>query len=100
MNYDLVNELRDAGFPQGGKGSWTYPTDNLITRSRDRVYVPTLSELIEACGEEFGKLEFTKGMAQAWSAVSFNRQISNTVMLGDTPKEAVARLWLALNSKV
>jgi hypothetical protein len=43
----------DAGFPQIGKGSLIGPPNKLVWRSGDRVYVPTLDELIEACGMNF-----------------------------------------------
>ena len=55
MKYELAKALKDAGFPQSGKGTWTYHPDNLVTRYSDRVYDPTLSELIDACGDQ----EFT-----------------------------------------
>ena len=57
MDYDLAESLMDAGFPQIGKGSLIGPLDKLVWRSGDRVYAPTLEELIEACGENFGSLD-------------------------------------------
>ena len=57
MEYDLANKLKDAGFPQGGTGQWTLPPDSIVARYTDRVYVPTLSELIEACAADFEKLQ-------------------------------------------
>ena len=61
MDYDLAESLMDAGFPQLGKGSLIGPLNKLVWRSGDRVYVPTLEELIEACGESFGSLEKQNG---------------------------------------
>lgn len=94
MNYELAKELEDAGFPQGGEGRWTFPPNNLVTRARDRVYVPTLEELIEACGNSF-KLErldlYEK--PSSWKAETFFDRGE-----GSTPVESVARLWLALNA--
>jgi hypothetical protein len=49
MIYELAKQLKDAGFAQGGKGAWIVSPDNLVSRHEDRVYVPTLEELIEAC---------------------------------------------------
>ena len=57
MDYELAKSLMDAGFPQIGKGSLIGSLDKLVWRSGDRVYVPTLEELIEACGENFGSLD-------------------------------------------
>ena len=90
MDYDLAESLMDAGFPQIGKGSLIGPMNKLVWRSGDRVYVPTLEELIEACGDGFESLE--RGM---------NTWFCNDTFLydGTTPVEAVARLWLALNRK-
>ena len=51
MDYDLAESLMDAGFPQIGKGRLIGPLNKLVWRSGDRVYVPTLEELIEACGK-------------------------------------------------
>src|SRR5258708_5955014 len=96
MRYDLAKELSDAGLPQGGKGAWTYPPDSLLARSRNRVYVPTLSELVEACGDF--NLKIRPHRAVASKLMKGNSQITKTE--GDTPEEAVARLWLALNRKV
>ena len=97
MNYKLAKELYDVGFPQGGKGSWILPLDNIVARRTDRVYVPTLLELIDACGERFGYLKrgedehrSTFWIASTWDATAEN---------GSTPEEAVARLWLALNNR-
>jgi hypothetical protein len=89
-----------AGFPQGGAGLWTFPPNNLVARSSDRVDVPTLSELIDACADNFEQLEkvvndlgaFEAG--HKWQAVA---QFNHTC--GATPEEAVARLWLTLNRK-
>ena len=57
MDYELAKSLMDAGFPQIGKGSSIGSLDKLVWRSGDRVYVPTLEELIDACGENFGSLD-------------------------------------------
>ena len=56
MDYELAKSLMDAEFPQIGKGSLIGSLDKLVWRSGDRVYVPTLEELIEACGENFVSL--------------------------------------------
>ena len=47
MNYELARRLKDAGFPQGGKGNWVLPPESIVVRHSDRVYVPSLEEIIE-----------------------------------------------------
>ncbi len=105
MNYDLAKELMDAGFPQGGKGSWTHPRDAIVIRSHDRVYAPTLEELIEACGNKFGALYTSFDRKNPWAASNQKPELIDWQNLqsihvnGATPTEAVARLWLALNAR-
>lgn len=48
MNYELAKQLKDAGFPVGRDGYFDYID---VTLEDDKLYIPTLSELIEACGE-------------------------------------------------
>ena len=94
MEYSVAKELHDAGFPQGGKGTWVYPLDALRTRPSDRIYAPTLEELIEACGGAFGSLE--RMSYGVWYAVSMGKDYS---VSGPGSAVAVARLWLVLNKK-
>lgn len=58
----------------------------------DTLYFPSLSELIEACGEGYFALERSQ---LGWQA---SRGLED-VIVGPykTPEEAVARLWLSLN---
>ena len=98
MNYDLGKQLRDAGFPQGGKGAWAFPPDAVLARTNDRVYLPTLSDLIEACGNVFHALRRSAhGRWQAFSAT--DREGVMEIGVGDTPDDAVARVWLTLRTK-
>lgn len=46
MKHKLAKDLKDAGFPQSGKGT-TY----VDLSSKDSFYVPTLEELLGACVE-------------------------------------------------
>lgn len=102
MNYELAKKLKDAGFPQGGRGwvfnlvddgpeydeVWTtveYPT--IQTRAA------TLSELIAACGADFNMLIRVDN--EDWYAGNY----TDIKKDGTTPEEAVANLWLALNEK-
>jgi hypothetical protein len=92
MIYELAVKLREAGFPQGGNGTWAFPPDAIVVRRADRVYVPTLSELLDACGDESFKLCHDTG---GWHV--------ETTASGDSQRyasadEAVAFLWLALQT--
>lgn len=84
MKYELAKKLKEAGFPQKSpnreKDEWLY-------------YEPTLSELIEACGVEFNSLV---KFGSYWSASANDFELNGK---GSTPEEAVANLWLVLNSK-
>jgi hypothetical protein len=93
MNYELAVQLRDAGFPQSGEGRRIGAPTAFVWRARDLVYVPTLEELIAACGDEFGELaRLPDGNFEAVARGGGLRQ------RGKSPSEATARLWLALNS--
>jgi hypothetical protein len=57
MDYELAKELKDAGWGYFSNGEWI------------NEHIPTLSELIEACGEKFGTLGGSKErgfVAVAW----------------------------------
>jgi hypothetical protein len=124
MTYELAQQLKDAGFPQPdfehdcGESSLAYGKEGKLLRGDDKCsywpgkpvyYFPTLSELIEACGDNFGALikdtigyyaltpEGLKLHIMIESRQGLPAFIDPT--LYDTPKEAVARVWLLLNSK-
>lgn len=103
MEYLLAKELKDAGFPQnidiGGKNYdqygqlWVASLQARPLPPQD-TYVPTLSELIEACAPSSDFILRSDLLTVAWYATR-----NNTEGRGDTPEEAVARLWLALKPK-
>lgn len=112
MDYELAKQLKDAGFPQNGAGKYRTEKmqsvyDNGIgnnprysARTYDeKLYIPTLEELIEACGDKLFAL-FRKGPTVwvadggEWIGGYFGNEYC---IQGKTPSEAVARLWLALN---
>jgi len=99
MNYELARQLKDAGFPQRGKGSWTLPPDSIVARRSDRVYIPSLEELIEACPETTndGFLSLSYVAQECWVAGYERQALLVPECWGSTPAEAVARLWLLLN---
>ena len=95
MEYGLAKKLKDAGFPQElDKPVWD-EVDGLVT-SDTHSLIPTLSELIEACGDEFNSL--TK-RANFWicNDCECNMGSDGEITRGATPEEAVANLWLELN---
>lgn len=96
MTYELAKELKDAGFPQYTGVDCRHTPPAIQTageRVEESVYFPTLSELIEACGNE--RIEMVRPVLGLWEV-----RTSEWKTNGSTPEEAVARLWLALNKKV
>ena len=109
MKYELAKELKDAGFPQEGEGRFLESPEHPYPESPTRdggnwneahgrylnalSVAPTLSELIEACGELFSNLD--RDPFGKWEALATHGQGHE----GSTPEEAVARLWLALNPR-
>ena len=104
MNYDLAVQLKKAGFPQDYNFWHKYYTSTNQESAQelgfipydktdfDAVRVPTLSELIEACGDTvfFDLIKCKDG----WIATDHYMKGE-----GATPEEAVANLWLALQNK-
>lgn len=105
--YESAKQLKDAGFPQ--KGSFAYSEEydvdtqpfyvggpHLIPQG-NWVYAPTLSELIEACGDDFEgvrkiRIEFDQShyfLAETFSGIACK---------GIIWEEAVKNLWIALHS--
>lgn len=111
MNYTLAKRLKDVGYPQGEPRD-LYCLDCKKWRdidcfnnkhNKEAVVVPTLEELIEACGEEFGTLEYNyefygkngviKGSGLQWCAFNPERTIMETSL---SPEISVANLYLSL----
>lgn len=93
MNYELALKLKKAGFSQIGVENSFYIDRNQINTVNDKIKIPSLEELIEACGDNFHRLEKDKNDSRIyWVAIYGSNQY-----LGLTSYEAVANLWLALN---
>lgn len=105
MDYELAEELKKAGFKQ----NQDYPREdayveggNVTTQHGDELttiaYSPSLSELMEACGDGFDTLYRTNGR---WYAIGYTGakriDIDGIELDCNSPEEAVARLWLELN---
>jgi len=84
IDYKLAKQLKELGFP-GMKLFW---------------YIPTLSELIEACGKEFwqlSQLTVESGHTRdLWVASGMGNLPQVT---GKTKEIAMAKLYMKLNKK-
>ena len=90
ISFQLARQLKDAGFPQS----------ELARAQRqagyDYVCMPTLATLIEVCGEGFGALRREDGQWIACEYISERGRWGNA-QEGQSPEDAVARLWLSIN---
>ena len=128
MTYELAKELKHAGFTQGvgdylcgHKGIECVISDGKLMacgKGNEMVYSPTLSELIDATlsadtmifsllkqslwhrNETGFTWSVTHGDPSQMKELS-HKSISEamTTVYGNSPEEAVANLWLALNKK-
>lgn len=98
MDYKLVKQLKDAGFPMPKPQPYQNAADE------NTIITPSLSELIKACGDEFEELSLLRPEMIVeeeggfkWSA---RGNYGDSVFgMGDDPETAVAKLWLKLNKK-
>jgi len=115
MNYELAKELKEAGFPQDTHFGYD-PEGHVgclgdgINKMPLIICAPNLSELIEACGgsiqnydDESQQLNCLKRVYASdfsgrivWEASTGTYRNASE---GNTPDEAVAKLWLTLNKK-
>ena len=103
IDYKLAKQLKEAGFLQKGKSGehWakgyqggkrtTFIACSMMCGSKDECYIPTLSELIEACGDRFFEL---RKDPERWSCAG---RVEGINFYGKTPDIAVAKLYLKLN---
>ena len=91
MEYKLAKQLKDAGFPQKAKSE--YPL-YMCEDDKEPLQIPTLSELIEACGDRFTSLQLEDG---TWYTDGITGDILDHEKKGETPEEAVAKLYIKLN---
>lgn len=114
MTYELAKKLKEAGFIQR---KWKYsehyiPDKNSLGEQMiilyenyegsgdDLVYIPPLSELIEACGSGKGNQSLTEEEEGKWLAEKYHEvEKAPEQSYGLTPTEAVSNLWLELNKK-
>ena len=107
MNYDLALKLKNAGYPQTGR--YYYYGEESVKKYHPMtdwyigpppfghlegdIVKPTLSELIEACGDRFNSLN--SNSITGFDSLSFDGSCG----AGNTPEEAVANLWLSIHDK-
>jgi hypothetical protein len=118
ISFAVARELKNAGFTQrNNSNSVFFINDHLKIRredalrmwygskskvgmdldlSKEVVYSPTLTELIEACGAPFYLSGTDTGH---WRAANTANGDGGQTGEGETPAEAVARLWLLLEVK-
>lgn len=112
MPHELAKQLMQAGFPLKSHTklvaySSANETENLTglmvgefrpsNMGPDWALMPTLEELIEACGRD-NIDNLGPCMSDQWYATNDLGGENNRTGYGTTPTEAVARLWLALNA--
>ena len=98
ISYKLAKKLKDVGFKVGPR----LPIDEMQVHG-EIIDIPTLSELIEACMFELPEAEryfmsaYNPGRPpkkRFWACID---KIAEA--FGETYEEAVANLWLKLNTK-
>jgi len=104
MNYELAKELKDAGFPQPieAGGSFINDREQIVERvniwSMPSAYIPTLSELLEALGDNFIQMGHHKGTWMTnYHKPDGDRELH--CIYESTPERAISRLWLIFNKK-
>lgn len=108
ISYKLAKQLKDAGYPQKveeidsrfyswDKSCWYFVIKHKDAKpvSKDDIKIPTLSELIEACGDEIDFALFRWGNWVCGDRSEYEQDWI-TRAEGETPEEAVAKLWLKL----
>ena len=99
MNYELAKKLKDAGFPQEVRADnkFNYRAEYIEDlETHESARIPSLSELIEACGDTFRGLirePQSNGKISWWCESKFPHTIQNY----NSPEEAVANLYMELN---
>lgn len=115
LSHKDCQELKDAGFPQNTREFYVIQSSggepnimvvdiprgytNLLAAGYELVACPTFSELIEACGKRVGfeLLEEFSEKGINYKAVVKYPELE--MARGKTPKEAVAKLYIALHDK-
>lgn len=107
IDYKLAKQLKDAGFPQtDSRYFWSKGAGKPVKLDRlnlpkyataeckETYSIPTLSELIEACGDRFGNL---RKEGNTW--IAFDNNGHGEDKNSKTPEIAVSKLYIALKKK-
>lgn len=102
IEFKTAKELKKLGFAQEGESNDYYNKQGICMGANEwrksqfpDYYCPTLSELVEACGKEFYDLRRLKdGSWYAWP-----NKMGRMGEEGNSPEQAVARLWIVLQDK-
>ena len=101
MTNKLAKQLKDAGFPHKFFMCCEKKDHDCRADKPDCILspssVPDLSELIEACGYNFGLNRVPHGW-YAYGGETIDGSYPFTEF-GNTPEQAVTNLWLTLNKK-
>ena len=92
MDYLLAKKLKEKGFPLKLDSYEAFAHIDEF-----KYQIPTLSELIEACGEKFWELQAnptTEGKWLSRGSIGEGKYVYSK--FGETPEIAVANLWLKL----
>lgn len=106
ITYELAKKLKDAEFPLNPNRDWDkcdfawLPCNEITKSEREKLWIPTLSELIEAC-ELSKSIDFALFHWGNWVCGDRAEYEGDWIVRaeGKTPEEAVANLWLELNKK-
>ena len=117
LTYEICKKLKDAGFQYPWMdGRYYYLGDGtkiLFDRIKDGLdengmiisyaerltNIPSLSELIAACGDDFNRLINGTKSRNGWFADGFEKDGMTSIGEGDTPEEAVANLYLQIHDQ-
>jgi hypothetical protein len=88
MSPEIAKLLKTADFRPSGAGYYQ-------ELRGERLYFPTLSELVDACAGHLLSVERTNQQRQVWLATALSESEGVT---GASAEEAVARLWLSLRT--
>ncbi len=93
LDYKTCKALKDAGFPQEGLKTAFFRNPETGVKGGGVFHIPTLSELIEACGE----VNFEFHGSTCWAILATEEEYR--AKGGSSYIEAVSNLYLALNKK-